>query len=514
MLSLYSLLLHSYAIILAIDNAGGTSTINVDGTAASATSRDTNSNATPSVGKLRSSADAAAADGKIDEALSIMNKVIEMEPTNESNFYKRFRFFLKQSKYKEAMSDLNTALLIKPDYEQVLVQRGKLLMRMGRCDDAIADYTRLKDVNPNSKDLSNLNDARLCSATMIDASNAYNSNNYELCKHLYTEVVRYAELSADVLLKRSHCQYFLGQMYECIADTGKVLKIDSNNLRALQLRGNSYYVLGELEAAANHYRQGLKLDPEHDGCKGGYRILKKIKDNLAKVEKAKAEGNYENVIKYLEIVIKVDETHRTIAPKAMLDMCHALIQLKKYNEAKPILSQLVDSDSTNGQIYRLLGQIHMENEEYDEAVFKYKKAAEYLPGDAAVDGELRKAESAAKQSKQKDYYKILGVKRNANAKEIKKAYREQALVWHPDKHTGEEDKIKAEKQFQLVAEAYEVLGDNEKRQKYDRGEEVFPNQGGGDGQGQGQGFPHHFNPFGGHPGGGGGGGHFHFQFGG
>ena len=67
-----------------------------------------------------------------------------------------------------------------------------------------------------------------------------------------------------------------------------------------------------------------------------------------------------------------------------------------------------------------------------------------------------------KQSKQKDYYKALGVPRNAKIKEIKKAYREQALIWHPDKHQGEEEKAAAELKFQLVAEAYEVLGDDEK----------------------------------------------------
>ena len=55
-----------------------------------------------------------------------------------------------------------------------------------------------------------------------------------------------------------------------------------------------------------------------------------------------------------------------------------------------------------------------------------------------------------KQSKQKDYYKILGVPRRANAKAIKKAYREKALEWHPDKHKGDDQKEKAEKQFQLV----------------------------------------------------------------
>ena len=48
---------------------------------------------------------------------------------------------------------------------------------------------------------------------------------------------------------------------------------------------------------------------------------------------------------------------------------------------------------------------------------------------------------------------------NNKLKEIKKAYRDQALQWHPDKHSGEEEKEIAEKKFQLVAEAYEILSD-------------------------------------------------------
>ena len=122
-----------------------------------------------------------------------------------------------------------------------------------------------------------------------------------------------------------------------------------------------------------------------------------------------------------------------------------------------------------------------------------------------IEDELRKAEAALKQSKQKDYYKILKVNRKATDKEIKKAYRALALEWHPDKHKGEVEKEKAEKQFQLVAEAYEVLSDNEKRNKYDRGEDVFPNQGGGGGnEGQHQHPFHQFRQ---------GGQQFHFRFG-
>lgn len=65
----------------------------------------------------------------------------------------------------------------------------------------------------------------------------------------------------------------------------------------------------------------------------------------------------------------------------------------------------------------------------------------------------------------KDYYKILGVERGADEKEIKRAYRKLALKYHPDKNPGDDQ---AEAKFKEINEAYEVLGDRDKRAKYDQ----------------------------------------------
>lgn len=65
----------------------------------------------------------------------------------------------------------------------------------------------------------------------------------------------------------------------------------------------------------------------------------------------------------------------------------------------------------------------------------------------------------------KDYYSILGVKKNASADELKKAFRKLARKYHPDLNSGDE---KAEARFKEVNEAYEVLSDTDKRKKYDQ----------------------------------------------
>jgi molecular chaperone DnaJ len=68
-------------------------------------------------------------------------------------------------------------------------------------------------------------------------------------------------------------------------------------------------------------------------------------------------------------------------------------------------------------------------------------------------------------STKRDYYEILGLRKDADAEEIKRAYRRLAMEYHPDRNVGD---ASAEEKFKEAAEAYEVLHDPEKRQRYDR----------------------------------------------
>jgi molecular chaperone DnaJ len=87
-------------------------------------------------------------------------------------------------------------------------------------------------------------------------------------------------------------------------------------------------------------------------------------------------------------------------------------------------------------------------------------------------------EDDKKMADRPDYYKILGVGKNASEEEIKKAYRKLARQYHPDRNPGDK---RAEERFKEISQAHDVLSDSEKRKAYDRGTGPFGNFGGAGG---------------------------------
>lgn len=158
-------------------------------------------------------------------------------------------------------------------------------------------------------------------------------------------------------------------------------------------------------------------------------------------------------------------------------------------------------DSLHGLLFK--SQVAIDDDRFEEAIHTLNKAKEHHSGSEEVQSLLQKAQVLLKRSKQKDYYKVLGVSRDADDRTIKRAYRQLTKKYHPDKAAAlGTTKEEAEKKMASINEAYEVLSDPELRSRFDRGDD--PN----DPHSQGR------QPFQGHPFGPGGGQQFFFQQGG
>uniref|UniRef100_A0A7S3PH13 J domain-containing protein n=1 Tax=Aplanochytrium stocchinoi TaxID=215587 RepID=A0A7S3PH13_9STRA len=452
-----------------------------------------------------------------EKALDMFTIVIDKEPDNEKNYYKRVKVYEKMKNYKKALQDLNRALEINPEYTSALGLRGRLYMNLGQCNEAAKDYQAVLKIKPTHGDAKKQLPKALEGAKQVsEVERLIGRGIWEEAERKLDEVIDFLGKVSHLLYLRARARYELGKHYEAVADLGVLLKKEKNDVDALLLRGRAYYRVGEHDMAQRHIREILKYDPEHEETKQFYRTLKAlvkhVEDGDVALKKATHEGLLEAIEQY-ENAVQIDSSNTDFLKHVYVKLCKCYAKLKQKQEAKQACDLAKQIDNSLVEAYTIYAEMLLKmadtTEEYEQVVRVYHEAAEHHGQNNQVRDGLRRAEVALKQSKQKNYYKILGVPRDAESGAIKKAYRKKAKELHPDRHQdkGEEELKQMEIKFQEVAEAYEVLSDDEKRGKYDRGEEVFENQGGGQRRHP-HGFPFNFGggqPRGGHQ-------QFHFNF--
>ena len=442
----------------------------------------------------------------MEKAVKFLSQAIQLEPENEKNHYKRYRAHLRGKKYREALQDLSSSLTLDPENNEKIKQRAKLYKMMGRCGEAIADYELLQTMGGGAEAQDGLVEARHCLSSVQEAGVLMEAGDWAAAKEHLDVAVSLTEVAPDLLIGRARCHFYLGDYYAAAADTGRAIKLDGSNIPALELRGLAYYRLGEFEMAQTHFREGLKYDPEHKGCKEGHKRIKTMLKKSDKGLEAVDVGDLEGGLSYFRDALAIDPGHAVFNAPMLLRIARVHLRQKEHAQAKEAAEEAMRLHGGLFDAFIVLSEVLQAQDDFEEAVRVLKQAKEHFPEENQIQDALHKAEIALKQSKEVNYYKVLGVERRASTSEIKKAYRNMAKVYHPDKIAADasvEEKEKAEREFLKVAEAYEILSDEETRAKYDRGEDV---------SGQAQ-QAHHHNPFGGGGGPfGGGGQHFTFRF--
>ncbi|KAH6555245.1 hypothetical protein KP509_1Z270900 [Ceratopteris richardii] len=442
-------------------------------------------------------------------ALKHYTSFIDINPNEAIGYSKRATVYIQQKRFKEALSDLGISLDKDPKYIQGYMQRGSLFRQTCRYDHGEKDYQRVLELKPGhataEKELSQLQQAKSSlelAVSSLEADDAAKAEEYlnKVVLVLSPDCSKARLLKAQVLLKAKDYS-------NAIAEAGRVLKNDENDLDALLLRGKGYYYLADHDVAIRHYQKGLRLDPEHTGLKKEYFKLKNLLKKSKNAEDLAERGKFRAAVEEYNSALAVDPDHIAFNVNLHLGLCKVLVKLGR---AKDALSSCSSALEINEELVDALikrGEAKILLEEWESAVEDLKIAVNKDHQNHEARELLMKAEKGVKMSKRKDWYKVLGIAKTASAADIKRAYKKLALQWHPDKNV--DNKEEAEAKFREIAEAYEVLGDEDKRARYDRGEDLEeqtmgPGGPGGFHFGQGgQTFTFHFE--GGFPGG------FHFN---
>ncbi|KAJ6473119.1 hypothetical protein C8R45DRAFT_1012292 [Mycena sanguinolenta] len=505
----------------------------------------------PGLQPLITRANVLLSTGQFNEAARVYSEAIEQSPADYLLFYKRATAYLSLGRHGAALDDFAHVLTLTPLPSAHLMQ-ARIHTKDG--DFALA-RAALKKYTGGGKELADrdalLADIADAEAATKQATQERSAQLWNACVESSSRALRVSTHSASVRSLRVECMLGASDIEGAVADMGRLTGLlpeaQTPAIQALIFR-LSFFFLQPSPVAANALKQCLHSDPESRLCLPLHRLAKTLERGFTMADEQGGAGDWRGALATLKGTGKKGDIFRKfeeaaaeqLAPEHLtlfgLDMgqialppmgkvsprrnsllralCKGHTNLDLHRKGEEWCQMLYDMEGgdSDADALRGLGEAALVKEEWEEAVRLLEKAFDATGrGDRDFQAQLQKAQRLLKQSRAKDYYKVLGVARDADQRTIKKAFRNAAKTSHPDKG-GTEAKMAA------VNEAYEVLSNPELRQRFDNGDDPNDNSGGHAFQQGGNPFAF-FQQAGGFPGGfpGGGGGRefkFHFSHGG
>lgn len=168
------------------------------------------------------------------------------------------------------------------------------------------------------------------------------------------------------------------------------------------------------------------------------------------------EEKYLEAIEKFHSCVEIDPLNAIFNSTLLLNISIAHEKLGNKTEKLAALNKAIKYNPKYSKALVRRGDHWLAQEEYMDAIRDYSEAMEHDKTGFGVEAKMKKAQDLQKKNKRKDYYKILGVSKDAPDSVIRKAYKKASLQWHPDKNANgtEEEKAKAQKMFRDVNEAY------------------------------------------------------------
>jgi DnaJ family protein C protein 7 len=386
---------------------------------------------------------------------------VDLVPGSATYLGNRAAAYMSAGRFDAALEDCRRAAELDPENAKILLRLARIYTSLGQPDEAIATFDRIRPP-PSARDtlaaremLNYLNAAKKFAADEKGGASMvlHALDNAE--RWLGTNFMKpraWQLMRGEALLKQGN-ENALGDAQSIALS---LLRTNPNDPDAMVLRGRALYMQGENDKAIQHFRKALGFDPDFKEAVKYLRLVQRL-------DRMKEAGNYEfkaghyqaALNKYTQ-ALEIDPDSRSTNAKILQNRALCNNKLKRYSEAIEDCDKALKLDpsylkakKTKASALGLAGQ-------WEDSVREWKVLQEENPEDRSIASEVRKAELELKKSKRKDYYKILGVEKDADDNTIKKAYRRLAIVHHPDKNQGNKE---AEVRFKDISEAYETLSD-------------------------------------------------------
>lgn len=410
------------------------------------------------------------------EALQRYNEAISLCPGCPAFYGNRAACHMMLGQFVQALEDARTSVKLDPSFVKGYVRVAKCCVALGEIHAARQAINTAISMNKDDQMAFDLERTSLDFLEKHDANLRLAFQQQDFRKALYhiEQSLKIASASQKLKLSRAECLAFLGRYHEAQEVANDLLRNDSTNIEAIYIRGLCLYHEDNVDKAFSHFHQVLKLAPDHNKAKEAFKRARLLKTKKDEGNEAFKSGNLDVAFSLYSEALVVDLENKATNAKLFFNRATVAAKLKKWNQAIADCTSAITLDDSYLKAYLRRAKCYMELEKYEDAIRDYERLHRMDRSNFEYRQLLSQAKNELKKSLRKDYYKILGIDRNANEEDIKKAYKKRALEHHPDRHVGasEEEKSEQEKKFKEVGEAYGVLSDAKKRGRYDAGHDL------------------------------------------
>ncbi|KAK8884451.1 hypothetical protein M9Y10_043561 [Tritrichomonas musculus] len=448
-------------------------------------------------------------------AYSDLTTIISQEPKPIDNKLYRLRAqcTLNMAMITECLHDCKKILNNSPsrdDKKFAYLITARAHIQVGEFDEAMESAIEAGDnqLQNNCDQLMRLVD---------NANSKYEEGQLGEAARILDTLLQNAPKAKDLILKRANIA-FLSLDYNRFKQLTKDYEKEfSGDATFVYRRAVVTFCDGQMGAAMNGVRKAMSLRGAPKNCSATLKAIEKVNKHYPIAERFLQNNDIESAQRELNITKEASGNYCPADSVLIKQIKSFELKIMKAQhtpeELLEILNDMLDKDPNNVDFMLERGDVNLELKEYDAALFDYQNAQRHRPNDSRAQKGISKAQELKKKANYVDHYEILGIEKTATIVEIKTAYKKLVRQWHPDRYGDPAKKKEAEAKMKKINQAYDILGDEQKRRLYDSGQDP-------DAPNQGPNFD--FNPFDlffNHGGGGGGrtfqfggGNGFHFEF--
>lgn len=284
----------------------------------------------------------------------------------------RSKASLAKQNFPNAIADLSSCVELDNKYVLAYLQRANLQLLVGQCAESIADYQQVLALDNTKRDAhSRLPHAQACAQALQRAEHGRRFNNWQMVYDALGEAMAdgRATNAPTLLMQRAEASLNMGEgsRENALADLARVLKLDSNNVKAYALRGKALYLHGDYATARAHFQSGLKVDPEHKDCKDGYKKVKALLKAKESADAALSTQKYKAAVEALEGSCELDAEHKVWIRECLPKLARAQWKAGLFAVAAVTARKAIAVDDGLAEAHYILAELMLRGEDWEEA---------------------------------------------------------------------------------------------------------------------------------------------------